>query len=71
MDSPIAFDFLWAFLLLPLPLLVRVFLPAAPVSSTAALRIPFFKNLHTGLKTKKKSPSLLRLLLAVFAWVLL
>lgn len=65
------FLFLWAFLLLPLPLLVRFLLPVAPTNSTAALRVPFFKNLQEGLSVRKKPPSFLRLLLASLAWILL
>ena len=67
----IEFAFVWVFLLLPLPLLVHLFFPPAPVNETAALRIPFFQNLHTGLKPKKKSRSLFRFLLAIIIWVLL
>ena len=69
--SSIEFAFLWAFLLLPLPLIVSLLFPPVPVSGKAALRVPFFKSLHTGLKTKKKSRSLFRLLLALLAWLLL
>jgi Ca-activated chloride channel family protein len=32
----------WAFLLLPLPLVVRALLPAAPLTRAGALRIPFY-----------------------------
>ena len=70
-NSHLEFAFLWAFLLLPLPLIVRYLLPPAPVRGKAALRVPFFKSLRTGLKTQKKSRSLPRLLLALLAWVLL
>lgn len=61
----------WIFLLLPLPLIVRWLLPPAPASSGASLRVPFFKHLESDLATSKKSPSWLRLSLAVLAWVLL
>jgi Ca-activated chloride channel family protein len=69
--SNIEFSAIWVFLLLPLPLLVRLFISPAPVASTAALRIPFFENLHTGLKPKKKSRSLFRLILSIIIWLLL
>lgn len=71
LNANIEFAFVWAFILLPLPVLVRLLLPPAPISSDVALRVPFFKNLHTGFKTKKKSRSLLLFLLAIIAWALL
>jgi len=61
----------WAFLLLPLPLLVWFIFPPAPADSTSSLRVPFFKNLQASMQTRKKSRSWLRLLLAILAWVLL
>ncbi len=67
----VEFAFLWAFILLPLPLLVRLLFPPAPVSSETALRIPFFKKLHTGFKTKKKSRSLAHVFLSLVIWLLL
>ena len=69
--SSIEFSFLWAFLLLPLPFIVALVLPAAPMSNKSALRVPFFKNIQTKLNTKRKSRSLSRLLLALLAWGLL
>lgn len=69
--SSIEFSFIWAFLFLPLPFIVALLLPPAPISNKAALRVPFFKNIQTKLKTKRKSRSLSRLLLALLAWVLL
>ncbi len=62
---------MWIFWLLPLPLIVRFLLPAAPVNSTAALRVPFYKHLSPNLQVRKKNPSWLRLVLAIICWVLL
>ncbi|MCF6189024.1 MAG: VWA domain-containing protein [Cocleimonas sp.] len=70
-NSQLEFAFIWAFLLLPLPIIVRFLFPSVPVSGTAALRVPFFKSLHTGLKSRKKSRSLTCLFLALIAWMLL
>lgn len=70
-SSHLEFAFLWAFILLPLPFMVRFLFPPTPVSGAVALRIPFFKSLHSGLKTQKKSRSMPRLLLALIAWLLL
>lgn len=64
----IEFSWQWAFLALPLPLLVRLLLPAAPVQQSSALRIPFFKDLQHGLSLNKPSHSILRLILAILAW---
>jgi Ca-activated chloride channel family protein len=69
--STIEFSSIWAFLFLPLPFVVAFLLSPAPISNRASLRVPFFKNIQTKLKTKKKSRSLSRLLLALLAWALL
>ena len=69
--NDIEFAALWVFLLLPLPLLFRVLLPRAPMSSTAALRVPFFKDLEADKSTNKRSPSWFRLFLAILAWAFL
>lgn len=61
----------WAFWLLPLPFLVWWLVPRAPVNSSAALRIPFFQSLEPKMTQSKKAPSLLKILLAVLAWLLL
>ena len=70
MDN-IEFTALWVFLLLPLPLLFRFILPHAPVSSRAALRVPFFKYLEAEKISNRRSPAWFRLALAILAWVLL
>jgi Ca-activated chloride channel family protein len=67
----IEFALLWIFILLPLPLIVRWLIPPAPASNGAALRVPFYKHLESDLGTSKRSPSWLRLSLAVLAWILL
>ena len=72
--SSVQFAASWVFFLLPLPLIIRFLLPAAPVKGQAALRIPFFNNLQTNIQVRKKSNPLLRLLLtllALIAWGLL
>jgi len=72
--TSIQFASIWAFYLLPLPLLVRFLLPAAPIAGQAALRVPFFNNLQTDLQSRKKNKSLFRwllILLAFVAWFLL
>ena len=69
--SNLHFAYLWAFLLLPLPLLIRLLLPPAPVSSNAALRIPFYHKIQAGIAPFKKSRSLSAILLAALAWLFL
>lgn len=39
------FQWLWAFLFLPLPLVARLVLPAAPTPRAGALKVPFFRDL--------------------------
>jgi Ca-activated chloride channel family protein len=61
---------LWALLLLPLPLLARRLLPAAPTNASVALRIPFFRVLADGGQRRGRRlrwPGLL----AIAAWALL
>ncbi|WP_454918710.1 vWA domain-containing protein [Xanthobacter sediminis] len=41
----ITFQWLWAFAFLPLPLLARWLLPAAPTPKAGALKVPFFREL--------------------------
>ncbi len=49
----IAFQWLWAFALLPLPFLVRRLLPPGPPTRAGALRVPFFDDLAAaGLVTR-------------------
>ena len=61
----------WAFWFLPLPILIWKVIPPAPVSSSAALRVPFYQNLDPKMRQSKRSPSWLRILFAVLAWLLL
>ena len=67
----VEFAFQWAFLLLPLPLLVWVLLPPAPISQSASLRVPFFEQLSAANTQNKTKRSLLRLLVASLIWLLL
>ncbi len=59
------------FWLLPLPIVARFLLPAAPVNSNTALRVPFYQQLSPNLQASKKGPSWLRLFFAIICWILL
>jgi Ca-activated chloride channel family protein len=67
------FASLWAWLLLPLPLLVRRFLPTAMADNRNALKVPFIDQMeravgqHSG---TAKSPRQARLMLALLIWAL-
>ena len=57
----IQFEWLWALLLLPLPLIIRFLLPAAHSAQDSALRVPFIEDFQTDVntnrhQTKKKWP---------------
>ncbi|MBK1648183.1 vWA domain-containing protein [Rhabdochromatium marinum] len=66
------FAHLWAFVALPLPLLVYLFLPRAPALEGAALRVPFYATLMQGRASQGTSaPASLRLWLALLIWLLL
>ena len=67
----IEFAFQWAFLLLPLPILVWAFFPPAPVKSSAALRVPFFQQLGAETASQQDKRSFFRLLVASIIWLLL
>ncbi len=66
----IEFAWPWLFAALPLPLLALL-LPRAPGVAPATLHIPFYAALQDNLQTHSGPRSRLRLLLAIFAWVLL
>lgn len=61
----------WVFWLLPLPLLIWKLFPRAKVSSSAALRVPFYQSLEPQVTQNKRSASWLRIILAIIAWLLL
>ncbi len=62
----------WLLALLPLPLLVRRFMPAATQQQDAALRVPFLEDFEGGGKTLNiKSRQNIYIWLAAVAWVLL
>lgn len=61
----------WAFALLPLPILVALLLPRAEEAKPAALRIPFFGALKSGLSLQQQHHSNTWKALAVLAWLLL
>lgn len=65
------FASIWVFWVLPLPLLVWALFPRAPVSSSAALRIPFYQSLEPKVTQNKQSKSWFKVLLALIAWLLL
>ena len=65
------FASIWVFFLLPLPVLVWWLVPRAPVSSNAALRVPFFQQLQPKMVQNKRPPSWFRTSLAILAWLLL
>ncbi|MEP9347902.1 VWA domain-containing protein [Xanthobacter sp. KR7-225] len=69
----IAFEWLWAFALLPLPLLARGLMPRARQTRSGALRVPFFRDLaEAGLATPgARRGKALRLLLLTLVWALL
>ena len=68
----IHFEWVWAFLLLPLPLLIYYILPPVSSSQQAALRVPFIEDFglaHTSARhTGKQSPGFW---LAFFTWCVL
>ncbi len=64
----IEFHWLWVFLLLPLPLLVRLITPPAPAENTSTLRVPFFQGLQSKLSRNKPTRSISRVILAIIAW---
>lgn len=69
--SNLEFTSSWVFWLLPLPILVGLLFPRAPVSSSASLRVPFYQNLKPKMRQGKRSPSWFRTILAIIVWALL
>lgn len=69
----IHFEWLWAFALLPLPLLMRLLMPRARQTRAGALKVPFFRDLDAaGLATRSGSRgTLLRLLALSAIWLLI
>jgi len=69
----ISFQWLWVFLILPLPLLARALLPPAPTPKAGALKVPFFRELAAaGLITPRGAgPRWGRLALLSLIWLLL
>lgn len=68
----IEFEWPWLFLLTPLPLLVRWWLPAATSPQEAALRVPFYQALsHTQASTHPHNARGWALWLGLLAWLLL
>lgn len=69
----ITFQWLWAFLFLPLPVAARLLLPPAPTPKAGALKVPFFRELtEAGLAgTRAGGAPRLRLALLGLIWVLI
>ncbi len=67
----IHFDWIWAFLTLPLPYLVYKLIPAAPRQSEAALHVPFMHDFESYSADKADSSNKFILLLALTAWLFL
>ncbi len=68
----IQFQWLWAFALLPLPLLVRWLVPAAPRPRAGALRVPFFAEIgRAGLASTRPRRRLWTLATLALIWLLL
>ncbi len=65
------FVFPWAFLLLPLPWLVRGLLPEAPPRVGAALRVPFYSILQKSAGRREGRRWRIRSLLPLLAWLCL
>ncbi len=68
----IQFEWLWAFAALPLPLLLRLLLPAAKSQQDAALRVPFIEDFQNiGARAIRFKQRHWPLLLASLAWLCL
>lgn len=69
----ITFQWLWAFALLPLPLLVRWLVPPAGRARAGALRVPFFRELAAAGLTgaSGRSRQLLQMAALTLIWLLL
>ncbi|MFK8028701.1 MAG: VWA domain-containing protein [Gammaproteobacteria bacterium] len=65
------FEWLWAFALLPLPLLVRFLSPAGNQLTESALRTSFAEDLHGEGESWSPARNLLLLTLALLIWLLL
>jgi len=69
--SNLEFASSWVFWLIPLPLLIWKLLPPAPISSSAALRVPFYQHLKPELSENKRTVSWFIVMLAVTTWFLI
>lgn len=67
----IHFEWLWAYALLPLPILVRYFWPVAARLDEAALNVPFIDDFRGYSVDKQQQPRRLLLWLASLAWIFL
>jgi Ca-activated chloride channel family protein len=69
--TDITFSLPWAFLILPLPLLVMWLMPRALSSQPTTIRVPFYAQIQSQQVQQTNQTSRLRLLLAIITWVLL
>lgn len=67
----IHFDWLWAFLFLPLPYLVYRLIPAATRQQEAALNVPFMADFEHYRSDHFQTSNKLLVILATLAWILL
>jgi len=67
----IHFDWLWMFLLLPLPIVFRWLFPSLSREKEAALKIPFMDDFKSYSTSKESTSGLLMLILASLAWIVL
>ncbi|MEA1890758.1 MAG: VWA domain-containing protein [Pseudomonadota bacterium] len=67
----INFSLPWIFLLLPLPLLIRLLLPKADELQISTIRVPFYAAMHSQLQHEAGPASRIRLIIAVVIWLLL
>ena len=67
----IEFALPWVFWLLPLPLLVALLLPPAPMTMPGALRVPFFRVMSGDMTRQQQRPGRFWSGLALLAWILL
>lgn len=65
------FQWPWVFALLPLPLLIAFLLPRASAAAPAALRIPFFAALESGISLQQQPQARVWKLLSILTWIVL
>jgi Ca-activated chloride channel family protein len=66
----IQFAWFWLFILLPLPWLIRRFLPPAPHQVQNALRVPFFERIITATNTQENTINKQNAILYILLWII-